>query len=138
MCTPFITAGLKFPPPSKTISLITRLEVYSTRLAKGLLEGLRRPSAFKPGTLDETVSFVYGMKNWGRRREERRIDSTAEERSVSRWKESGIDETGHRSDPTDKTGRRSDPTENERRSGSDAGGERLLLIAKLKCHFSLT
>ena len=42
------------------------------------------------------------------------------ERSVSRRKESGIDETGHRSGPS----------ENERRSGSDAGGERLLLTAK--------
>ena len=28
VCTPSIPAGLKCPPPSKTISLITRLEVY--------------------------------------------------------------------------------------------------------------
>ena len=33
------------------------------RHQKGLLEGLRRLSAFKPGTLDEIVSFLYGMKN---------------------------------------------------------------------------
>ena len=77
--------------------------------------------------------LYVGGKKWSRR-----IEDTAEERSVSRRKESGIDETGHRSEPTDKTGRRSNPTENERRSGSDAGGERLLLTAKLKCHFSLT
>ena len=31
VCTPSIPAGLKCPPPSKTISLITRLEVYRTK-----------------------------------------------------------------------------------------------------------
>ena len=41
----------------------------------------------------------------------RRIDSTAEERSVSRRKESGIDETGRRSDPTENdTGVEATPT----------------------------
>ena len=51
-----------------------------------------------------------------------RIEDTAKESEASpRWKDgSGTDETGHRSDPT----------ENERRSGSDAGGERILLTAK--------
>ena len=63
---------------------------------KGILEGLQRSSAFKSGTLDETVSFFIGGKKWSRR-----IEHRQGERSVSRRKESGIDETGHRSGPTE-------------------------------------
>ena len=63
VCTPSIVAGLKCPPPSTTISQSPGLRSSEHAKRKGLLEGLRRPSAFKPGTLDETVSFLYGMKN---------------------------------------------------------------------------
>ena len=80
------------------------------------------------------------QKNWGHRQEERRNDSTAEQRSVNRRKEGGIDETVRRSDP--KNGK-SGPALRTPGTGVEAtpesGGERLLLTAKLKCrHFSLT
>ena len=48
VCKPSIPAGIICPPPSKTISPITRFGTISTRLA-GSSTGLL--SVFKPGTL---------------------------------------------------------------------------------------
>ena len=62
---------------------------------------------------------------------ERRIWTTAEQRSVNRRKESRIDETGRRSDPKNE---KSGPALKTPGTGVEAtpesGGERLLLIAK--------
>ena len=49
---------------------------------------------------------------------------------LSTVKESEASPAGRIAGLTSETGCRSDPSENERRSGSDAGGERLLLTAK--------
>ena len=42
VCTPSIPAGLKYPSPSKTISLITCVGAYLNTLSgRGFLDGLR-------------------------------------------------------------------------------------------------
>ena len=54
---------------------------------KGILEGLQKPSTFKSGTLVRKCRFYIVGKE-----KSRRIEYRQAERSVSRRKESGIDE----------------------------------------------
>ena len=47
----------------KSSRTLVHPEVLKPLAKKGILEGLQRSSAFKSGTLDETVSFLYWMKD---------------------------------------------------------------------------
>ena len=63
VCTRTIPAGLKRPPPSKTISPIPRLEAYLNTLRERIP---RRPSerfsVFKPGTLRQCRFYIRRSK----------------------------------------------------------------------------
>ena len=61
--------------------------LLNTLCEKGILEGLQKPSTFKSGTLVRKCRFYIGGKE-----KSRRIEYRQGERSVSRRKESGIDE----------------------------------------------
>ena len=105
VCTRTIPAGLKCPPPSKTISPIPRFETYLKTLSERIP---RRPSerfsVFKPGTLRQCRFYI----GWKRRdeAEELIIPQESEELDYRRGakrhqpKKSWIDETRRRSDPT--------------------------------------
>ena len=61
VCEPIIPAGLKCPPPSKTISLITWFEAHLNTLVERILESLGEIfglQAWDP----ETVSFDIGWR----------------------------------------------------------------------------
>ena len=127
-CKPSIPAGLKRPPPSKTTSLITWFEAHSTRQARGSLEDLREVFGLQAWDPVRQCHFISdGMrseKNW-------RVYRQGSKRHQP--KESWIDETGRRSDPTrNETSGPALRTPGTRVEATPEKGERLLLESKQK------
>ena len=103
VCTPtIIPAGLKRPPPSKTISPITWFGTILNTLTERIP---RRPtgrsSVFEPGTLGDRVYICIGWRIRRSKAEELRLppsseefESTAEERSVTTQRRAGVTRSG--------------------------------------------
>ena len=131
MCKPNAPAGIKCPPPSKTISLITRFgTILNTLIERIPTRPTGRSSVFKPGTLRESVLYI----GWKIRQNNLRVPprseasppkgglegrDRAQERPKERDIEAGAEDAEHRS--------RTDAEE----------GKRLLLESELWRHFLL-
>ena len=111
VCKPTIPAGINRPPPSETISHVTRVPTHETRLAR-----LNYSYLFRPKDLVGKCLFIYDGKVG------RRIWSTTEGEE-SPWEGSWSDGTGHRSDPTNET---SEPALRTPSTGVDAMPRRVI------------
>ena len=89
---PFIPARINRPPPSETISHVTRVPDHQTRLAG--TTGL--PAVSDEGPCEK----VYFYIGWRSRAEEFGIPPRSESH---RWEDSWSDGTGHRGDPRNET-----------------------------------
>ena len=87
VCKPNIPAGIKCPPPSKTISPITRFGANSTRLARGSWKVYGK--VFGLQARDPVRRCFYiGGKLGGSKAD--KFESTAEERSVTTEGTAGV------------------------------------------------
>ena len=105
VCKPNIPAGLKCPPTSKTISLITRFGTNSTRLARGSREGLREGLRSSSQGPCEKV-FYIGRRIRRSKAEELRLPPRSEEFGIpprGDKEKSWSDWTGRRNDPRNET-----------------------------------
>ena len=89
---PTIPAGINRPPPSETISHVTRVLDHQTRLA-----GLQDSCLFRTRNPVRECLFIYGGMSRAKNLEHRRGAKS------HRCEDSWSDETGRRNDPTRET-----------------------------------